>query len=133
MPNPSDNLIGWYAGESDEYYTEGPFPSRQDAIEAGRAEFDGGGFWVCKAQKQEVRFCAKTLIEDQYHENDDLFDYENSNGPERKGEHEAADVELQTLLDQWTTRWKDTFAQPTLFYQSFSDEYIEGTGEEEED
>lgn len=103
----------WYSGQDDEFYTNGPFATREEAIEA----LDGYGGHIIEAAPREVRFSANSLIEHQYFDNDDYFTGEHR-GPDRAGGADVvaqADAELQTLLDDWLDRWRHTFVKPEVF------------------
>lgn len=107
----------WWAGSDDEWFTEGPFETREDAVAEGQrlAEEDElDGFYIALAVQQHVSFSAHRMISEQYFEHDDWFDYERVE-PNRLGDAEAADKELQTLIDGWLNRWRHTFVQPTMF------------------
>jgi hypothetical protein len=104
----------WFSGANDEWYSNGPFDTRDEAIEA----LEGEGGFIIEAQKQRVRFTASGLIDDQYYDADDLFSYDHGDEHDRIGGADliaAADAELQALLDAWTARWQHTFAAPTIF------------------
>ncbi|MBH0113222.1 hypothetical protein I5E68_09715 [Novosphingobium sp. YJ-S2-02] len=112
-PATDDEPWAWYAGTNDEWYQSGPFVSREEAVTA----LDGYGGCIVEALPGKLSFSAEVLIGEQYFENDNLFDFENTE-PDRKGEPEhvrQADAELQCLLDGWTLRWGHTFVTPTLF------------------
>lgn len=108
----------WWAGSNDEWFTEGPFDTREEALAEGRAyaeDHELEGFFIAEARTQEIRFSAKRLIEDQYMELEDAFDFDNGNEPDRLKGAEEADAELQALLDAWCEKHKGTFVQPGVF------------------
>ncbi len=113
----------WFSGTSDEFYENGPFATKQEAV----AELDGyGGFIIEAVQRDNVRLSASRLIEDQYFEDDDDFDFDHAE-PDRVGKKEdveAADAELQALLDGWCAKFGHTFVRPNLFLKSRNHEEI---------
>lgn len=116
---------GWYAGRDQEWFTVGPMPTRECAIAEGKALFDEG-FFIIEAEKQKLRFDAARLIEDQYLEAVEFFGEDGE--PERFAGSEAADKELQSLLDEWTRKHQNTFAQFNLFAWTANEEFIPGEG-----
>ena len=114
----------WWSGTSDEWYTNGPFATREEAI----AALDGDGGYVIEAKHPDpVSFSASDLIEAQYFEDNDYFDFDHSE-PDRKGpadEIAVADAELQALLDDWCLRYADTFVRGNLFGDQRNGERIE--------
>lgn len=115
--------MAWWSGSNEEYFTNGPFDTREDAV----AALDGEGGYVVKAALMPITFSAASLIDDQYFECDDYFSGEHGE-PERVGFGDAvalADAELQALLDAWTARWRHTFNQPEMFGRMGEVEYIE--------
>jgi hypothetical protein len=113
----------WWASRDSDYYTSGPHETRDDAIFAGREDFEGEGFYVLEAATMPIRFSASRLIDDQYFESDDLF-HADGGEPDRRGNSAAADAELQEMLDAWLTRHRDTFADPSQFAWSRNEEFI---------
>lgn len=123
------DVWGWWAGANEEFFAYGgPFPTRDEAIDAGRDGADGEGFWIVEAVQQEVRFSGEALIEAQYFENDDYFGEDAD--PDRLGESSAADAELQALLDVWTEKWRHTFVTPNMFAAQRSLEFVKGEPDE---
>jgi len=118
---------GWWAGRQNDYFTEGPFDTRDEAVDVGRDSFDDD-FYIIEAETHSVRFDAQRLINDQYVENDNLFDYENCE-PERLGDSASADAELQALLDAWLEKHEATFNTPNIFAWSKNEEYFPATDE----
>lgn len=120
----------WFSGCDDEYFTNGPFKCREDAIEA----LDGEGGHIIEAQRYPIKFNVARLIEDQYFDCDDYFSGEYETAA-RAGSEEfvaAADAELQALLDAWTVKWAASFVQPEMFCRQRNDEEIPADGEEVE-
>lgn len=112
----------WWSGSNNELYANGPFLTREEAIDA---LCDEGGF-IVEAQQGAVRFSAKRLLDDQYFEDEDGFDFENVE-PDRIGnpaEIARADEELQALLDGWVNKWRHTFVTPNLFVAQRNEERI---------
>lgn len=109
----------WYSGPNDEHYTNGPFDTREEAV----AALEGDAGHVIEAMKHDVHFTVERLIENQYDENDDLFDYDNAE-PGRIGDWKTADAELQALLDGWVDKHRDTFVEPNMFVSTRNDAVI---------
>lgn len=112
----------WWSGSNDEFYTNGPFDTREEAIE----ELDGQGGYIVEAVRDKVQFSAKRLIDQQYFEEDDYFSYEHGE-PDRVGEKELiaqADMELQAALDVWLDKWRYTFVTPEIFANSRNHESV---------
>jgi len=135
IPTPPERPLAppadwqWWAGNNDEWYGSGPHASREEAIAEGRTCYGPEDtLHIIEAVRHDVRFTGSRLIEDQYFEADDLFDFDNTE-PDRVGgadEIAAADDELQALLDAWTARWRHTFADPTIFAASRNHEVLPG-------
>jgi hypothetical protein len=122
---PDDDWC-WWAGRDEEWFTEGPFKSREEAVEAGEGIAEDYGldqFCIIEAVQGAVSFSAERLIEAQYAEDDDNFDYDHSE-PGRLGDHAAADAELQALLDAWTDKYRHTFVTPGLFLKQRNREFL---------
>jgi len=112
----------WWSGDNDEHFTNGPFETREDAIEA----LDGDGGYVIEAERHVVTFSAERLINDQYFDCEDYFSGDYSE-PARYGSEEfvkQADAELQQLLDNWLAKWSVCFVQPEMFCRQRNDEYF---------
>lgn len=109
----------WWSGTNDEFYTNGPFATREEAIR----ELDGYGGHIIEAVKRTVKFSADQLIDAQYYEDDDYFSGEHGE-PDRKGDWKAADAELQAMLDAWAEKWQHTFIAPEMFASSRNREEI---------
>lgn len=122
-PEPREPLgWRWWSGSNDEWYTNGPFGSREDAVKA----LDGAGGFVIEAIKRPVQFSACNLIESQYFEDENYFSGE-AGEPDRNGGTDivlAADAELQALLDAWADRWRHTFEEPEMFAATRNGEAI---------
>lgn len=104
----------WWAGYDGDTFTSGPHDTREQAIFAGREEFDGSGFYVIEAATMPIKFSVSRLLDDQYFDCDDYWSDEGGE-PDRCGNHAAADAELQELLDAWLVRHRDTFVDPGVF------------------
>lgn len=113
----------WWASRDGEFFTSGPHGTREEAIFAGREDFEGKGFYVVEAASEAITFSAARLIDDQYFDRDDLF-HSDGDGPDRRGNSQAADAELQEMLDAWLARHADTFVSPTMFAWSRGKELI---------
>ena len=104
----------WWSGPSDEWYSHGPFATREEAV----AALDGDAGYVTEAHPPApIRLSAEQLLEDQYFENNDDFDFDHAE-PDRRGDARtiaAADAELQVLLDRWCDRAGHTFVRVNLF------------------
>ncbi|MBB3940726.1 hypothetical protein GGR39_002383 [Novosphingobium fluoreni] len=113
----------WWASRDGDFYTSGPHDTREQAIFAGREDFDGGAFHIVEAGIAPLRFSAARLIDQQYFEDDELF-HPGASGADRRGNCKAADAELQEMLDAWLVRHADTFVAPTMFAWSRNEEFI---------
>lgn len=123
------NGWSWWAGSSNEWYSCGPFETRDDAIVAGRHAFGGADFCIVEGAQKYLRFDADDLIQHQYFDADELFSYDDGGEPERIGSVAAineADAELQAALDAWVAKWGHTLAPPTLFAGTRNEETIPG-------
>lgn len=131
MPQPASREPagwGWRSGPNNEYYTNGPFADRADAV----AALDGERGYIVEAVQGAVRFDAERLINDQYFEDDSNFDFDNME-PDRTGGGDvadAADAELQALLDGWVARWRHTFVTPNMFAATRGEEFVAGVCED---
>jgi len=114
--------MAWWSGRDEEFFTNGPCDTREQAIE----ELWGEGGYVIEAETQKVSFQGNRMIADQYMDCEGYFSGEHGE-PDRKGDHVAADAELQAFLDDWATRWQDTFVAPEMFAKSSPAEFIPGT------
>lgn len=116
----------WWSGSSDEWYEYGPFETREQAI----SELVGSEGFVAECLPAgDVSFSAQELIENQFLEDNDAFDFERSE-PDRVGSSkaiDAADAELQGLLDAWCARHAKTFARGNLFAGTRNVERVEAT------
>lgn len=125
----ADDKWTWWAGLDEEFLTLGPFMSKADAINDGIVEFESDPFWVVQAVQGEFSLSGPALIDAQYYEQDDLFDYDHSE-PERCGsiaDRDDADRVLQELLDGWVADYGHTFAKPTRFAKVGEQVWIEPT------
>jgi hypothetical protein len=113
----------WWSGRNPEFYTSGPHDTREEAILAGREEFEGQGFYIVEAAMIEIRLSASRLLDDQYFDSDELF-HEDGREPDRCGNHKAADAELQDILNAWLLRHRDTFVAPSKFAWTRGAEFI---------
>lgn len=112
----------WWSGSDDEFYTNGPFSTKEEAV----AELDGHGGYVVEAVRGRVEFSATRLIDQQYFDDDDYFSGEHGE-PDRVGDGELiaqADAELQAALDAWLVKWRRTFVVPEMFANSRNHESI---------
>lgn len=117
----------WWAGSNEEFFTDGPFATREDAIAEYKSSWmPEEGFHIVEAVAGRVWFSAGRLIVRQYEDDDDLWGIDGPS-PDRLGEHEAADKELQELLDKWVEKYSDTFVQPTMFRGQRNAEFIPPT------
>jgi len=113
----------WWASRDADVYTSGPHDTREQAIFAGREEFDGDAFYVVEAGIAPLRFSGARLIDSQYFDDDELF-HEDGPDADRRGNCKAADAELQEMLNAWLVRHADTFVAPTIFAWSRNEEFI---------
>lgn len=111
MPDPGWQ---WWSGPSDGWYSHGPFATREEAV----AALAGDAGYVTEAHPPApIRLSAEQLLEEQYFENNDDFDFDHAE-PDRRGDAAAiaaADAELQVLLDRWCDRAGHTFERGNLF------------------
>ncbi|MGT2513445.1 hypothetical protein ACVOMT_03570 [Sphingomonas panni] len=116
----------WWSGPSDEWYSHGPFATREEAV----AALDGDAGYVTQAHPPApIRLSAEQLLEDQYFENNDDFDFDHAE-PDRRGDAAAiasADAELQILLDRWCDRAAHTFERGNLFGGTRNGEHVEAS------
>lgn len=118
----------WYAGTSAEWYQCGPHTSRDEALADARATFPAGvDIHLIEGRRGAIKFDAVQVIE-RFIEYDagDLFDGEHRD-PDRVGnayDVDAADQELQELLDGWLDRWRGTFTTPNLFADARNEEVV---------
>ncbi|MBB5697027.1 hypothetical protein [Sphingomonas yantingensis] len=116
------NAWKWWAGRDEEWFDVGPCDTREQAIEEGHASHEDG-FHIIEALPGDLKFSAARMIDDQYYEADDLFDFDHTE-PDRSGPHQEADAELQALLDAWTEKWGHTFVTPTMFRATRNGEHV---------
>lgn len=123
MTDKTETGWQWWSGPNNDYFVNGPFATREEAVD----ELDGEDGYVIEALKHApVSFDAERLIEDQYANSEDLFDFDHCE-PGRKGSKAdiaAADAELQALLDAWCAKHGHTFNQPNMFAASRGEEFI---------
>lgn len=115
----------WWSGTSAEWYENGPFETREQAV----AELCGEAGYVVEALPpgQDVHFSAEDLISAQYFEDNESFDFDHGE-PDRCGPEaaiKAADAELQQLLDAWCEKHAGTFLRGNLFGGTRNEERIE--------
>lgn len=113
----------WWSGSNEEFFSNGPFETRDEAVDALEEE---RGF-VIHALPYALNFSARRLLDDQYFECEDYFSGEHGEA-DRVGKPEGiaeADAELQSLLDAWVAKWKGTFVAPEMFAASSPAEFIE--------
>lgn len=130
MPEPAlrpEPEWQWWAGDNEEWFSSGPHPTREVAIDQGRDYFgEEAILHIVEAAPQRVTFSASNLIEAQYFECDDYFSGEHGD-PDRVGGPDvvkAADAELQSLLDWWASRWQHTFNRPEMFAATRNSEVV---------
>lgn len=88
----SEKTWSWYAGRSEDNFEEGPFATRQEAIDAGFDQLcddDEAGFYIIEATKSGVR----TDIFDGDHVSDIIED-----------RNEGARQDGESLMDEVTTQ-----------------------------
>lgn len=130
----------WWASRDEEFYTEGPFRFREDAIDAGRECFgdEGYPFVIAEVTPAVLRFDAVALLDAQYYEQDDLFDHDYatpgwSHGV-KKPQQDAAMAALQGALDAWVAEFGDLLTQPNMFAATHStEEFAPTPGTEDDD
>ena len=113
----------WWSGSNEEFFSNGPFATRDEAVDA----LDEERGYVIEAVPYALKFDASRLLEDQYFECEDYYSGEHGEA-DRVGKPEEiaeADAELQALIDAWTAKWKHTFVAPEMFASSNPAEFIE--------
>lgn len=129
----------WWASRDEEFYTEGPFRFRTDAIDAGREEFgdDGHPFVIAEVTPAVLRLDAVRLLDAQYFEQDDLFDHEHCSPDWTKRHNDpevtAATAALQAALDGWLAEYGHLLHQPNIFAATHSSEWFPPSYTEEDD
>lgn len=127
----------WWAGRDEEFFTEGPFRFRTDAIDAGREEFEGDGFTVVEVTPQVFRLDAADLLDHQYFERDGLFDFDHMtpdwNLPETNPKVVAAKAALQAALDGWVAEHGGLLNHPNIFAATHHTEHFGPSYDDEED
>lgn len=118
----------WWAGRDEEYFTSGPFTSRDWAIAQGQNDFcDDDTFLICEAQSHDLNLSAERLLDDQYFEDSEMFDYDNAE-PEWRCPPEArkvASAALQAALDQWVAEFGHCLNTPNMFANVRNHETVE--------
>lgn len=120
----SDPDWQWWSGPNEEWYPNGPFATRDEAV----AALDGAAGYVTEAlPPAPIHLSAEQLLEDQFFENNDHFDFDHAE-PDRRGDDAAivaADAELQVLLDRWCDRAGHTFARGNLFVGQRNGQHVD--------
>lgn len=120
----TDNDWKWYSGSNDEEFHNGPFDTREEAVDA----LDGYGGFVIEARKDDLRlssyFHAETLLEgaeedayDLSDEGDLIFDISDDQ-----------ECDLQARVRAAIDTWQDAHGLrfvPFLFTASRNEERIE--------
>jgi hypothetical protein len=123
------NPYKWYVGNGaqPENYSEGPFDTREIAIEVGREEFTEFGFTILEAFKGAFSPpSAADLMEemlDRWSDDDmgreDCAEFEGG-----KDAIKAAEADLDALLNGWFQRHAAIMPKPWCFYASRNEEYF---------
>lgn len=128
--------LGWWAGTSEEFMNiGGPFTTRDEAIAEGRHCNDGDPFWIVEASLANWRAPSASSVLDMIIENADELFYEDGFDGEFDGGKdalEAAENDLQTVLNEWFLRHLRIFPTPTAFGCSGPSEQIDAPVEAEE-
>jgi hypothetical protein len=124
LPNP----IGWWAGSDEEYMNiGGPFDTREQAIEAGRADRCGEQFYILRAALESWAAPDASWVVDQFVEdNIDAFyegDWPGFDGGEEAAK--AAEADLQKVLNDWFERHKGILPPTTAFDGTSDGEWID--------
>lgn len=107
--DPQDIKSGyqWWAGSSEEHYTEGPFNTRAEAIEAGEEVFYGDdGFYIIEASLQDLKlswyFEARDFIQEVEENRCDDLRYDDETVFETTNQQEC-DLEemVRATIDAW--------------------------------
>lgn len=119
---------GWYVGSNDEYLNiGGPFHTREEAIEAGRADKCGDPFYICNAALHSwAAPDADTVMDSWIESHDELWWEDGFDGfcGARDSEVVAVD-DLQTVLNDWFERHKAMLPTPTAFCATSDGEWID--------
>lgn len=114
----------WWYGNSEDFYANGPYETRDEAIAEGTDEYDEGeGFFVIEAVSSDFELSAEQIIEDQFFNNDE-YAFLSQSGPERTAGADDADAELQRLLDYWVKKHRHTFRFETPFKKTRNQQFI---------
>lgn len=117
------NLVGWWAGTSDEYMNiGGPYDTREEAIAEGRAHQEGERFYILRAALMSwAAPDASHVLDNFVDDNIDAFfegDFPGFDGG--KEAEKAAEADLQKVLNEWMDRHK-AMLPPTTAFDGISD------------
>ena len=130
QPEPKNEWF-WWAGDNDEFFSCGPYKTREGAIADGQATFCGEGFHIVEARHAEYCMPAAEDVIGMMLEHSEVM-YEDE--PDVVGSKEvvkAAEAELDALLAGWLKKHVGIFSKPTLFDGTRNREFIPAQPEEE--
>jgi hypothetical protein len=94
----------WYISRTEEWFSEGPLDSREEAIREGVAQFDGEPFWIGK-REDYAPFQRDWLDEALELETNDVYDECGSDASDQwpsrvshDGEYHQANEEIRAIL-----------------------------------
>lgn len=120
----------WWVGADDEYMNiGGPFPTRDAAIEAGRADRCGDPFYITRAVLHQWSAPDAVSVIDHWIDSSDELWFEDGfpgfDGPNEKERTKAAEDDLQAVLNDWFARHADLLPTPTTFASAWGGEWID--------
>jgi len=120
---------GRWAGSTEEFMNiGGPFDSKDEAIEAGKADRPGESFYICRAKVGAwTAPNAEAILEDWFENNHDLA-YDGDEMGFTGSPQKQLDIQndLQTSLNEWFLQIKDSLTTPTAFESTMDIELIKG-------
>lgn len=118
----------WYVGHSEDYFTGGPYDTRDEAVYIAKEEFEGG--WILEAHKRPVKLSAY-FDEDQFLEHAGERSYDLS-GEDGEPIFDVTDAQAHDLvtrvraaIDQWQLDHGLVF-MPWVFSGQRNLEFIDG-------
>lgn len=123
----------WWAGRDEEWMNIGPELTRDDVVSQAMGDIGEGegDFVILEGIMHDINLSASWLLDRAYDDwaDGDLFSSEHD-APEPQGSKEdqqAAEAELQALLDGWVTKWRHTLPTPNMFAATRNQETIRNT------
>lgn len=111
----------WWAGRDEEYYTVGPEPTREAAIQVATEDFDGEPFFVVEAVSDNLlrlmRSGSQMLMEElEILASEGTFGEDGNfslGGP--PDEQLRARAELDSVFSAWAEKWRHLLPRPCEF------------------